>query len=158
MGEKKYIILSILIALLSATSIFSYTRNGQLSENDGAPKICVKNKCFEVEIAQTQKEKEAGLMNRKHLDPDKGMLFLFENDGVYNFWMKNTLIPLDIIWIDKNKKVVFIKENAMPCNLEDCETFHPTQKARYVLEINGGLAEKYGLKVGDEVEIALPKS
>lgn len=158
MNKRKYAILSILIALSAAALIFFYTRNSQLSENDGAPKVCIKNKCFNVEIAQTQKEKEAGLMNRKYLDPDKGMLFLFKNEGIYNFWMKNTLIPLDIIWIDKNKKVVFIKENAMPCNLEDCETFYPTQKAKYVLEINGGLAEKYGLKVGDEVEIALPKS
>lgn len=91
-------------------------------------------------------------MNREYLDPDKGMLFLFENEGIYNFWMKNTLIPLDIIWIDENKKAVFIKENAMPCNLEDCEIFHPAQKAKYVLEINGGLSEKYGLKFGNEIK------
>lgn len=149
MGKRKYVILLILIVLSAAMFIFFHARNNQISENDNALRICLKNKCFNVEIAKTEEEKRIGLMNRKHLDPDEGMLFLFENEGVYNFWMKNTLIPLDIIWIDKNKKIVFIKENAMPCNLEDCETLHLTQKARYVLEINGGLAKKHGIKIGD---------
>lgn len=149
MGERKYVILLIPIVLSAAMFIFFHAGNNQISENDNALRICLKNKCFDVEIVRTEEEKKTGLMNREHLDPDDGMLFLFENKGVYNFWMKNTLIPLDIIWIDENKKVVFIKENAMPCNFEDCEVFYPNQKAKYVLEINGGLAEKYGIKVGD---------
>lgn len=155
MGKRKYAILSILIALSAAALAFfyaSYTRDAKTSENDNAPKICLKNKCFDVEIAKTEEEKGIGLMNIKYLDSDNGMLFLFENEDIYNFWMKNTLIPLDIIWIDKNKKVVFIKENAIPCNFEDCEIFYPNQKAKYVLEINGGLAEKYGLKFGSKIE------
>jgi len=152
MNKRKYIILLILIILPAVISIFFYTKNIQTPKKDIVPKVCMENKCFDVEIAKTGEERRIGLMNRKHLDLDRGMLFLFENEGVYGFWMKNTLIPLDIIWIGENKEVVFIKENAMPCNLENCETFYPAQKASYVLEINGGLAEKYGIKIGDKVD------
>ena len=56
-----------------------------------------------------------GLMFRENMDSDRGMLFIFEKEGEYPFWMKNTLIPLDIIWINKDKEVVFISENAQPC-------------------------------------------
>lgn len=77
------------------------------------------------------------------------MLFIFDSSGDYPFWMKNTLIPLDIIWISKDKKVVDIKENAKPCRSEMCETYSPKSDAKYVLEINGGLANKYKIKVGD---------
>jgi uncharacterized membrane protein (UPF0127 family) len=91
-------------------------------------------------------------MNREYLAQDSGMLFIFKKEGIYNFWMKNTLIPLDIIWINENNKIIFIKENAEPCKVEQCETFGSDEKAKYILEINGGLTEKMGLRVGDEVE------
>ncbi|MEA2098258.1 MAG: DUF192 domain-containing protein [Patescibacteria group bacterium] len=113
---------------------------------------CIKNKCFKVETAVTAQEQKMGLMNREFLALDSGMLFVFEKEDIHNFWMKNTLIPLDIIWIDKDNKVIFIKENAEPCKTEKCELFEPDKKSKYVLEINGGLAEKIGFKIGDEVE------
>lgn len=153
MNKRKYALLVLVMFFVLIFISFPYTNNTQNPENNTVSKVCIKNKCFDVEIAQTQKEREVGFMNREHLDPDKGMLFLFENEGEYNFWMKNTLIPLDIIWINENKKVVFIKENAMPCNFENCEIFYPTQKAKYVLEINGGLVEKCGIKIGNAVNL-----
>src|SRR4030042_2848822 len=64
--------------------------------------VCFKKHCFSVELAVTPEEREEGLMFRKNLDSDKGMLFIFEKEGKYGFWMKKTLIPLDIIWIDDN--------------------------------------------------------
>ena len=76
---------------------------------------------------------------------DEGMLFIFEESGVYSFWMKNTLIPLDIIWLDEDKNIVFVKHNALPCKTEVCPSINPNASARYVLEINAGLAEKYEL-------------
>jgi len=115
--------------------------------------VCIKENCFDVEIADTAKEREIGLMNREHLAKNSGMLFVFEKEDIYNFWMKNTLIPLDIIWIDGNNKIIFIKENAEPCKIEQCETFEPKQKAKYVLEINGGLADELGIEIGDEIEL-----
>lgn len=106
---------------------------------------------FEVELAVTPKQRARGLMFRKKLDEDKGMLFIFEEEGIHPFWMKNTFIPLDIIWADKNKKVVFIKRDAQPCKDGPCSLAHPTKKAKYVLEVNGGIAGRIGLGVGDSL-------
>ena len=115
-------------------------------------KLCIKDNCFDVEVADTLEKRETGLMFREQLASNSGMLFIFGKEDVYNFWMKNTLIPLDIIWIDKNNEIIFIKENVQPCKTEQCETFGPNEKALYILEINGGLAKEIGLKVGNEVK------
>ncbi len=93
-------------------------------------------------------------MGRISLEAGKGMLFVFETEGEYGFWMKNTLIPLDMIWIDGKNKVIYIKENAAPCKTEPCETFGPGRKAKYVLEINGGMNEKLGIKIGDQAVLS----
>jgi len=115
-------------------------------------KVCFNEKCFDVEIADTPEKHTQGLMNRKNLDQDSGMLFIFDAENKYCFWMKNTLISLDIIWLDKNKKVIFIKHNAQPCEADPCETFGPSEKAKYVLEINSGLAKEIELKEGNYLE------
>ena len=112
----------------------------------------VSKKCFNVEIADTPEARAIGLMNREYLNPDSGMLFIFDTEEKYCFWMKNTLVPLDIVWLGKNKDVVFIKHNAEPCKADPCETFRPDKKAKYVLEINSGLAKEIGLKKGDGAE------
>ena len=115
-------------------------------------KVCFNEKCFNAEIADTPKKHTQGLMNRKSLDQNSGMLFIFDTEAKYKFWMKNTLIPLDIIWLDKNKRVVFIKHNAESCETNPCKTFGPSKNAKYVLEINSGLAKKIELKEEDYLE------
>lgn len=109
--------------------------------------------CFLIEIVSTPLQMQKGLMFREKLDQDKGMLFVFSQESKYPFWMKNTLIPLDMIWIDRNSKVVFIKENAEPCISKDCPTINPQQNAQYVLEINGGVVSEIGLNTGDITSI-----
>lgn len=117
-------------------------------------RVCFENNCFNVEIAETDSERSRGLMFREKLDLDKGMLFIFEEEGEYSFWMKNTLIPLDIVWINEVKEVVFIGENARPCTEEYvCPSINPGKNAKYVLEINAGIAEKIGLKIGDKINL-----
>ena len=91
-------------------------------------------------------------MYRKQMNDDKGMLFIFDKTGIYPFWMMNTYITLDMIWIDSNKKIVFIQKNAKPCEnyaSAICQSIIPTATAKYVLEINGGLSDKKDIKVGD---------
>ena len=150
--NKLNIILGISL-LLMATALFIYTQNNNLkNKSNNIPKVCFENKCFEVEIADTLEERERGLMNRAKLDLNNGMFFVFEKEGVYNFWMKNVLIPLDMIWIDGNNKVVFINENAEPCKVEPCEVFSSDKKAKYVLEVNGGVSREIELNIGDEVK------
>jgi len=116
-------------------------------------KICFKEFCFDVEAADTPAKRAEGLMFRENLPENSGMLFVFENEGIYPFWMKNTLIYLDIIWIDKNGKIVFIKENAQPCKSENCPEIMPPSAAKYVLEINAGQVEKLNFTLGQKIKI-----
>ena len=126
---------------------------GESAKKESAiSKVCFDKKCFDIEIVDTLEARAQGLMNRNYLNSDSGMLFLFDAEAKYSFWMKNTLIPLDIIWLDKNKKIVFIEHNAKPCKRDPCETFGPNEKAKYVLEINSGLAKKIGIGKGDYLE------
>ena len=112
--------------------------------------VCFAENCFFVEIADTPEKKSQGLMYREKLAENRGMLFIFDKEGNYSFWMKNTLIPLDIIWLNENKEVVFIKNNAQPCQNE-CPAIKPDAEAKYVLEINSGLANKINLNLGDKL-------
>jgi uncharacterized membrane protein (UPF0127 family) len=105
----------------------------------------------------TPEERKKGLMFRENLDPEKGMLFIFEEEGRHGFWMKNTLIPLDIIWINGNKEVVFINKNTQPCKEDACPIIEPTEDAKYVLEMNESFSEKIGLSVGNKIHIEYSK-
>jgi len=120
------------------------------NENLNPKKVCFQENCFSIEIADTPEKRAQGLMFRQELPNDKGMLFVFERQGIYGFWMKNTLISLDIIWINKEQEIVFIKENVLPCKTDICESINPEKEAKYVLELNAGILENIGLKIGDK--------
>lgn len=113
--------------------------------------LCIKGNYFYVELAVTPRQRACGLMFREHLDLDSGMLFIYKREGIYPFWMKNTFIPLDIIWINKEKEVVFISRNTPPERSGVCPIINPHKKAKYVLELNGGVSDKIGLSVGDRI-------
>lgn len=113
--------------------------------------VCANDQCFNVEIADTAIKRAHGLQGRKELADDEGMLFIFEAPDIYNFWMKDTLISLDMIWIDENKKIVDIKTHVPPCVAEPCAMYGPSGKASFVLEIKAGQAEVRGIKAGDEL-------
>lgn len=106
------------------------------------------NQLFQVEVADTPALHREGLMYREYLEPSTGMLFKFKNEGYPAFWMKNTYIPLDVIWISANKKVVDI-QTLPPCQSEPCPVFNPRGKAQYVLELNAGAFQG---NVGENVE------
>ncbi len=106
---------------------------------------------FAVEIVREEKERNRGLMFRRHMADDRGMLFDYNPPQAVSFWMKNTYIPLDIIFIDASGRIITIAENTTPLSLE---TIPSGGVARGVLEINGGLAKKLGIKVGDRVRHA----
>ena len=110
---------------------------------------------FQVEIADTPRKREYGLMCRKALAPDRGMLFLFPQAGPQSFWMRNTLIPLDIVYIGEDGKVVSISRNARPLDERPLPSAGP---AKYVLEVAAGRAAQIGLLPGDRVlHRALPR-
>ena len=120
-----------------------------------SPAVFFDDVMFKVELAQAPGEKAKGLMYRAELPEDSGMLFVFEKDAPRAFWMKNTLIPLDMIFINSRLEVVEVKANVQPCREDPCPSY-PSEPAMYVLEINGGLAEKRGIKAGSIATLKLP--
>ncbi len=103
-----------------------------------------------VELAESDEAQIRGLMERRILPRNMGMLFLFKEEKPRSFWMKNTKIPLDIIYIDGEGVIVDIVY-AEPCLANPCPSYPSRKPAQYVLEINGGLAEEFGVKVGDSL-------
>ncbi|MCK9467148.1 MAG: DUF192 domain-containing protein [Candidatus Absconditabacterales bacterium] len=120
----------------------------------GVSKVCYNKGCFIVEVAKTDKERQKGLMDRQEMKKNKGMIFVFDEEKNYSFWMKDTLISLDIIRIDSLGKIVDI-QTASPCDATLCPTYIPQGNAKYVLEINAGMAEKKGIKIGDNLTFKL---
>ena len=103
---------------------------------------------FNVEVADDAIERQRGLMHRLEMPMSAGMLFVYHQTRVVSFWMKNTLIPLDMIFLDETGRVVKIHERAIPRDLSSISSDVPS---RYVLEINGGLARAIGITVGSEL-------
>jgi uncharacterized membrane protein (UPF0127 family) len=103
---------------------------------------------FQVEIADTPSKREMGLQYRRELAPDHGMIFLFSTEEQQSFWMKNTAIALDMIFISAERKIVGIAENTVPFSLDARSV---NGRSQYVLEINAGLSRRYGFKAGDTV-------
>jgi len=124
-----------------------------VEEPEPVDTACYEGYCFELELAVTQYQQALGLSFRDRLEPDHGMLFIFEDEGIYQFWMKDTKIRLDIIWLDRNGQVLYIKKNAEPCTPDYCPTINPGRIAKYVLEINGGMSDSIGLELGDRIDI-----
>ena len=107
---------------------------------------------FTLELALTNDEIGQGLMFRNSLPDDRGMLFVFKEERVPSFWMKNTLIPLDMVFLSPEGAVIDIIENARPCKSEPCPQYVPRVKAMAVLEVAAGVVATHGLSEGDIFE------
>lgn len=105
-------------------------------------------KDFTVEVARTRDQQHFGLMYRTALAKGRGMLFLWKADAPVSMWMKNTLISLDMLFIDRHGRIVYIAENTVP---ESTEVISPGRNVRAVLELAGGAAKEAGIRVGDRV-------
>lgn len=110
-------------------------------------------KNFFAEMASTPEERANGMMFRRNLSENEGMFFVFEKPEILSFWMKNTLIPLDIIFIDSDRRIINIKKMALPCEKDPCPLFSSGAPAQYVLEIGGGLSDKFGIMSGMKLVI-----
>ena len=104
-----------------------------------------------VEVADTQEKRQLGLMYRTELPAFGGMLFIFPQESPLSFWMKNTPLPLDIIYINADFTIVHIAENTTPYSTTSLPSKHP---AKYVLEVNGGFCQHYGIAAKDRVEFS----
>ncbi len=111
-----------------------------------------------VEIADSPDKRAKGLMFRGSMAPDRGMLFLFPEPGDHNFWMKNTLIPLDMLWLDESGTIVYLEPHVPICTRKDdgCPRYGAPIKSLQVLELNAGMTEKLDLSIGSQLVIDLP--
>ena len=105
---------------------------------------------FEVQIADDLEEQQTGLMHRKKMDDDAGMLFVFPDEAPRRFWMKDTLIPLDLLFTDESGIIFHIHKNAKPLDLTGLPSYG---NAKMVLEINGGLADELGITEGSRLTV-----
>ncbi|MFS4467162.1 DUF192 domain-containing protein [Maribacter sp. 2210JD10-5] len=128
------------------TEPIAFTKEGSLKITKSETDSIIAQ--FDIEIAETDYETQTGLMYRKGMETDQGMLFIFPDVAMHSFYMKNTLFPLDIVYIDEHQKIVSFQENAEPFNENGLSSKVPV---KYVLEINAGLVEKWSLEIGDTI-------
>jgi uncharacterized membrane protein (UPF0127 family) len=126
---------------------------GACAKTSATPTVELKGQTFSIEIADNDASREHGLMDRTQMDADHGMLFVFDDDTPRAFWMKNTRIPLDMLFFDADRHLVSAQHNVPPCTADPCPAYSSGAPARYVLELNGGQAGKLGLSSGDEMTI-----
>ena len=128
------------------TAPITFTKEGDLSifKKDGDSLIT----SLAIEIAESEYETATGLMYRKSMKEEQGMLFIFPDVAMHSFYMKNTEIPLDLIFIDENLKIVSFQKEAKPYDETSLSSQVPI---KYVLEINAGLVDRWGLVVGDRI-------
>ena len=106
-----------------------------------------------LEVMATERERNRGLMFRTHLDEDRGMLFIFEEPGQPAFWMKNTYLTLDILFLSTEGIIVNLFEGLSPCPMEPCPRYAPRSPARYVLEVPGGFVAHHAVRNGDRIRL-----
>ncbi|MFH1413380.1 MAG: DUF192 domain-containing protein [Candidatus Omnitrophota bacterium] len=133
------------VLFLAIFFIFSSSFAGEVIKE-----ACFKDVCIQAEVADNDLSRRKGLMFKESLSSDQGMLFIFDNEDIHSFWMKNMKFPLDIIWISEDKRTVYIKTDVEPCK-EVCNTMIPKEKAKYVLEVNSGFVDTQEIKIGDQV-------
>jgi len=104
-----------------------------------------------AELALSWEQRAKGLMFREEMAANKGMLFLFEEEANHSFWMKNVRFPIDILWLDREKRIVHMVKRVPPCKKDPCPTYSPVRPSVYVLELSAGKTDEMGLKPGDRL-------
>lgn len=151
------IIVSILVcAVIVAGGIyFSRSKKQPIKpvheEIQNVKEVVLGSQKFTLEISDTEALRERGLSYRGELPENGGMLFIFPTPSVYQFWMKDMNFPIDIIWLDQNKKVVYIEYSLATSTYP--KSFGPTTLTQYVIEIPAGKVKEIGLKVGDNIDL-----
>ncbi len=125
---------------------YTFTKDGELIFSDSLGNTKVK---IDIEIADDEYRRQLGLMNRNEMDEKQGMLFIFPRQDYLSFWMRNTFISLDMIFVDESKTIVTIHKNTRILS----DTSYPSAKpARYVVEVVAGFTDKYNIQIGDKID------
>jgi len=121
----------------------------------GGPSVELGGKNFSIEVADTQQKQALGLMFRESMPADEGMLFIFPAEAPRSFWMKNTRIPLDIMYFNEDLILVSISADTPPCRVSRCPSYPSIAPAKYVLELNAGTASELGVGLGTRLSLKL---
>ena len=119
------------------------------------PGVILRNQRFSVEVADDPGERTLGLMFREEMPADHGMLFIFEQEVPRAFWMKNTRIPLDILYFNRRLALVSLHRHVPPCRADPCPNYPSEKAAKYVLELNAGIAQRLKVAPGDSLILDL---
>ena len=130
---------------MNSKSAYSFVKEGELSFTDSKDQFLRR---INIEVADDEEQRSTGLMFRNKMDEDQGMLFLFDSETPQSFWMHNTILPLDIIYVNSKMEIVSIVKNAKPYDDASLPSVKPAQ---YVVEVNAGYCDKYGIKEGDKI-------
>ena len=114
-------------------------------------------KVLQAELMVKDEDRAMGLMFRPSLPLDRGLLFVFDDVDFHGIWMKNCRFPIDIVWLDEERRVVHVAEAVPPCKAEPCPVYTPMKKAAYVVEINAGQARREKATLGSRLDFALPR-
>ena len=113
-------------------------------------------KVLQAEVMVSDEDRAMGLMFRPSLPLDRGMIFLFGTSDFHGIWMKNCRFPIDILWLDEERRVVHVAEAVPPCKAEPCPVYNPMRKASWVIELNAGQARREKAVLGSTVRFDLP--
>jgi uncharacterized membrane protein (UPF0127 family) len=153
MVKKKTLVYIFLFVVVCLTTVSAYLMFSAKSD-----KVCFKDGfCTKADIRDTYEGRALGLMFREEMKEDESMLFIFDSESGSSFWMKNMKLHIDIIFIDKDKKIVSISKDAFPCTKLDheCELYKPIGNYWYVVEAVSGFSDSHGLSIGQEVKFYL---
>ena len=114
-------------------------------------------KVLQVEVMANDADRAMGLMFRPSLPMDRGLLFVFDHADFHGFWMKNCRFPIDMVWLDESRKVVYIAESVPPCHAEPCPVYTPMERALYVVEMNAGQSRREKAILGSTLRFELPR-
>jgi len=151
MAMRALLRLGIVLGVLAAGSLVAHAQGGFESFERSAATIETASGAkhhFDIELAVTPRQQAQGLMHRRNLDPEAGMLFVYPRDGPVTMWMKNTLIPLDMLFLARDGRIVQVVKRAVPLSLA---TISSDQAVAGVLEVNGGTVDRLGIAAGDRV-------
>jgi uncharacterized membrane protein (UPF0127 family) len=139
---------NILAVLLAVVIISTVSTAYLLLRPANMPEIRIAGVTLIVELAKTPAEQSKGLSGRDNLPVDHGMLFVFDHEDLWGFWMIDMKFPLDIIWFNSDRQAVYVLKNLPPCTPQGCPVFEPPTKATYVLEVNTGFAQIHNVTLG----------
>jgi hypothetical protein len=141
---------SSLLAVLATASL-------ALAAPKVVPLTLPSGRVLQVEVMVKDEDRAMGLMFRPFLPQGRGMLFVFDSAEFHGIWMKNCKFPIDIVWLDQDKRVVHLAESVPPCKADPCPVYEPLRRASYVVELNAGQARREKAVLGATLSFALPR-